>query len=218
MCVKSRHLFDHTYRIANLYNECTDNYSGLKTIEGMMMFKSKIFLMSFVAVLGSTLIGLMLSNSSNAANPEPVVVDVTFVAPIQITATNSLDFGLLDENLVDPEFILIAPDSSVTDLSGRVVGVAPIAANLTITGAPGRSIQISVATSGVSVGYTLGSYTCDYTGGALGVQPCGGGGYTDTSGVGPNALFVGVTLTGVVGGAVGVGLDPNEFEVTITYN
>ncbi len=42
------------------------------------MLKTKFLLMSFVAALGSALIGLMPSNSSNAANPEPVTVQVAF--------------------------------------------------------------------------------------------------------------------------------------------
>jgi hypothetical protein len=182
-----------------------------------MMFKGKIFLTSFVAVLGSTLIGMMLASTADAANPEPVVVDVEFVAPIQITATNSLDFGLLDENLILPEFIIIAPDSSLTDASSRVVGPPPIAANLTIIAAPARPITIIVGAIISGAGYTLGTFMCDYTGGVAGVTACDGAGYGETSIAGPTALFVGVTLTGVGGGA-SAGLFPGSFNVTIIYN
>ena len=61
------------------------------------MFKTNIWMKSFVPILGSTLIGLMLATGAAAENPEPVTVEVIFVDPITITEVNALQYGLLDQ-------------------------------------------------------------------------------------------------------------------------
>ena len=101
---------------SKLYSECTDLHSGKRSIEEMIMLKSKFLLMRLVAVLGSTLIGLTFAISASAANPETVPVEVEFVGPIIITLNNPLQFGLVDENIPLNDLITIAPNSTVTDL------------------------------------------------------------------------------------------------------
>jgi hypothetical protein len=49
-----------------------------------------------LAILGSTLLGLIPAIVADAANPESVTVDMTFVAAITITENSPLQFGLLD--------------------------------------------------------------------------------------------------------------------------
>ncbi len=84
-----------------------------------MVLKTHIWMKSFLATLGSTLIGRIFATRANAVNPEPVTVEVEFVDPITITTNNALQFGLLDVNLANLETVVIAPDSSVTDAASR---------------------------------------------------------------------------------------------------
>ena len=74
-----------------------------------------------LAVLGSSLTGLMLSTVTYAANPETVVVGVEFGPPLTISTTTPMEFGLLDENMILNETVVIAPDGVVTDAANRVL-------------------------------------------------------------------------------------------------
>ncbi len=168
----------------------------------------------FLAILGSSLVGLMLSTVAYAANPEPVVVGVEFVAPITISETTNLEFGLLDLNMIAAETVVIAPGGGVTDAAGRVVGGTQTAATFDTQGAAGKPITIQVTSPSAGTNYTLGTWTCDYDGGTIG--DCGAG-ISETSAAGPGIVVrVGVTLTGA-GGAV-AGADNGSFDLTITYD
>ena len=56
-----------------------------------------------MAIAGSAALGLTIATVAQAANPEPVPVEVEFVNPIQITEQNALQFGLVDVNLANNE-------------------------------------------------------------------------------------------------------------------
>ncbi len=177
------------------------------------MFKSKIFLMSFAAVLGSALLGLMLSNSTDAANPEPVVVQVAFVAPISITETNLLEFGSLDVAMAATETVTVSPDNSTADPFVNIIGGTQASAKLDTVATPGRPINILVDTVTAGTYYTLATWMCDYNAGVD--AACDGAGMSTTSAAGTIEVRVGVQLTGL-GGAV-AGDDDGTFEVTVAY-
>ena len=179
------------------------------------MFKTKIFLMSVVAILGSALIGLMLSNRTDAANPEPVVVQVAFVAPILITETNPLEFGTIDVAFAAGNTIAIATDDTPTEVPvGRILGGTQASAKLGVTVTPFRPINILVTPGAPGIGYTIGSWTCDYdiTGPAACVAP----GLLATSVAGPGSVVrVGATITG--NGFAVVGDQNSSFTLTVSY-
>jgi hypothetical protein len=186
----------------------------MKTGKETMMFKTKIFLMSFVAVLGSALIGLMLSNSSNAANPEPIVVQVAFVAPITITTSTPLTFGSLDQATAIGETVDIATNSAVTEsVANIVVGGIQAAATANTVATPGRPINILVDTVTTGTGYTLHTWLCDYDGGAAGT--CDGLGLSETSQPGGTQVRVGVTLE--IDAVPTLGDQDGGFELTVSY-
>jgi len=167
-----------------------------------------------VAILGCSLIGLMLSIATYAANPEPAVVNVEFVAPITITNTADLEFGLLDTGMLVSETVVIATNNGVTDAAGRVVGGLPLTAATFDTQAPvGKAITIQVTTPVSGAFYTLGTWTCDYDGGTIGDCLAG---ISETSAAATRVVRVGVTLTGLGGATAGV-VD-GSFDLTITYD
>ena len=177
-----------------------------------MMFKTKIFLQGCVAVLGSALIGLMLSTSAFAANPETVTVEVEFIDPLVISTTFPLRYGLIDVNLAGGDTIQIDPDDTVTESTPRVAGGTQAAAELSVTGTASRAITILVDNIVNNTGYTLGSFMCNYDGpdGA-----CDGLGLSETS-IASATLDIGATLTGT--GLAGLGVVNGAFDVTITYD
>ena len=178
------------------------------------MFKTKIFLLSFVAVLGSALIGLMLSNSSNAANPEPIVVQVAFVAPITITTSTPLTFGSLDQATALTETVIIDPDGTVTEsVANIVVGGIQAAATANTVATPGRPINILVDTVTTGTGYTLHTWRCDYFAGVDG--DCDGAGLSETSQPGGTQVRVGVTLE--IDAVPTLGDQDGGFELTVSY-
>lgn len=174
--------------------------------------KFSMWLKRFAAIAGSAVTGLLLATGANAANPESVVAQVTFADPITITEVNSLQYGILDQNL-NTETIIIGTDDSVTGTgTAFVIGPAPKAANLTVAGTASQPITIAVGTIVSGTGYSLGTFICKYgTGSDTG---CDGAGYSETS-VASTTLLIGATLTGdntaVPGPADG------SFVVTITY-
>ena len=147
-----------------------------------------------------------------AANPEPVVAEVTFVDPVTITETNALQFGLLDAGLANGEEVVIAPDGTVTDVNNRVVGGAQAAAELTVTASGAQPITILIDTVTSGSGYTLAGFVCSYDGGAD--TACDGAGYSESS-VASATLAVGATLTG--DGSAAAGVANGSFNVTVSY-
>lgn len=160
------------------------------------------------AVLGT---GLMLANAVCAAQ-ESVVAEVTFVDPIQITEDNALQYGLLDVGLADTETVVIAPDGSVTDAGGNVLGGTQAAAQLTVDATAGAGITILVDNISGNTGYDLTTFMCNYAGGTD--TACDGGGYGATS-VSSADLLIGATLEG--DGNAGPGTFNGSFDVTVTY-
>lgn len=165
-----------------------------------------------VAATGSALLGLTIATVTNAANPESVVAEVTFVDPIQITENNALQYGLLDVNLGIGETVVIAPDSSVTDAAGNVVGGTQAAAELTITATAAQAITILVDNISSNTGYSLSTFMCRYATGSD--TACDGAGYGETS-VGTGDLLIGATLSGT--GSASAGTFNGSFDVTVTY-
>ncbi len=166
----------------------------------------------FATIAGSALMGLMLTTGANAANPENVAAEVTFVAAITVTEVTPLQFGLLDVGLLGSETITIAPDDTVTGDTGRVLGGSQLAADLTIGATAGVTINIDVATVSTGTGYTLATWMCEYD-----VQvstACDGAGLNVTS-VATGALRVGVTLSG--DGTAVAGNQDGVFDVTVAY-
>jgi len=169
----------------------------------------------FLAILGSSLIGLMLSTVTYAANPEPVVVGVAFVAPISIDEVTNLEFGLVDIGMLVSETIVIAPGGGVTDGAGRLVGALPRTAATFDTQAPaGKSITVQVTPVSDGAFYDLTLWRCDYNGADEG--DCATGISVTSVGGAGIPVRVGVTLTGV-GGATET-TDNGLFNLTITYN
>ena len=176
------------------------------------MFKN-IWMKSLLIVFGSSLSGLMPVTVADAANPEPVTVDMTFLDPLTITENNPLQFGLLDVSMANLETVVIAPNDSVTDAGGNVLGGTQAAADLTVTASASQSITILVDNVSTATGYTLGTWMCNYDA-AGSNSACDGAGYSETSAT-STALLIGVTLTGN-GNAV-AGADDSTFDVTVTY-
>jgi len=163
-------------------------------------------------IAGSALIGLMLATGVYA-EVEQVTAEVEFVTPVSIGENASLRFGLLDVNLANLETIVIAPDNTVTDASGRVAGGTQGAADLTITATGSQGITISVGNPSVATGYTLGTWMCSYAGGTD--TDCSSGYNQASAGDGTATLLVGVTLTG--NGSAALGDDDSTFDVTVIY-
>jgi len=172
--------------------------------------KTSNWMKRLAVVAGSALMGLTLTIGAYAA-VEPVVAQVTFANVITINEVNSLQYGTLDQNL-NLETIIIDPDSTVGGTgTAFVIGATPAAANLTVASSvAGITILVDTIVSGA--GYTLGTFMCNYDGGAD--TACDGAGYTATA-VASATLLVGATLTGdnsaVPGAADG------SFNVTVIY-
>ena len=175
--------------------------------------KTNIRMKKFAAILGAALMSLMLATGANAANPENVAAEVTFVAAITVTGVNPLQFGLLDVALAASETIIVAPDDGVTGTgTGRIIGSVPLAADLTITATSGVTINILVDNVTTGTGYGLTAWMCEYD--AQAETACDGAGWNVTS-VASGALRVGVTLTG--DGTAVAGDQDGTFDVTVTY-
>jgi hypothetical protein len=167
-----------------------------------------------IAATGSALMGLMLATIANAANPEPVVVEVEFVAAITIGETNALQFGLLDVAMADTETVVIAPDGGETDANNNFVGGTRGAATFNTTAAPSKGITILVDNISGGTYYSLGTFMCDYDGGSA--AACGTPGMSETSAAGTRVVRVGATLTKNSTPATAI-VDNGSFDLTLTY-
>ena len=176
--------------------------------------KASNWMKRFAAIAGSALVGLIFATGANAANPEPVPVEVTFVAPITITSVSSLNFGLVDTAFITPNTITINPDSTFSDPQNRIAGGTQAAASMTITSIGSTGITIKADNPSNGTYWSLGTFTCKYDTGSDTVCTTG---YNVTSPAGGAApLLVGAVLTGVAGGAM-AGADPGTFDVTVIY-
>ncbi len=166
---------------------------------------------TFLAILGSALMGLTLATVADAA-VETVTAEVEFATPVSIGAVTALQFGVLDVGLLSTESIIIAPDSGVTGDTGRIAGGTQAAADLTIDASAGPTLTILVDNIvNAGGGYTLGSFVCNYNTGSD--TTCNS--YTPTL-VLSASLLIGATLTGTVAGA-SVGTFNGSFDVTVLY-
>jgi hypothetical protein len=165
----------------------------------------------FLAIVGCAVAGLLSFSSANAANPEQVDVEVEFVAPITITETFALRFGMLDVGMANGDTVVITPAGGITDSAGNSVGGTLSQAILATTAANALSINISIGGIVPNTGYALSAFTCNYNGG---VDTLCAGGYPETSATAAN-LLVGATLTG--DGAALAGTQNGSFDVTIIY-
>ncbi len=165
------------------------------------------------AIYGSALLGLIPGIVADAANPESVTLDMTFLDPVTITEITPLRFGLLNVNMRNNERVIVAPDSSVTDTKNNILGGTQGAANLTVTATASQAITILVDNVSTATGYVLESWTCNYD--AAGADSnCDGAGYTETS-VASATLLIGATLKG--NGSAVAGTDNSTFDVTVNY-
>jgi hypothetical protein len=162
---------------------------------------------------GSALFGLIPVIVADAANPESVTVDMTFVAPITITENNPLQFGLLDVNMANNQTVTVAPDDTVTDTQNNVLGGTQAAADVTVTATASQSITILVDNVSTATGYVLQTWRCNYNS-AGSDSNCDGSGYTETS-VASATLTIGATLKG--NGSAVAGTDNSTFDLTVTY-
>ena len=170
---------------------------------------TNIRMKTFLAILGSALMGLMLATVARAA-VENVVAQVTFADPVSIVEVNSLQFGIID-HVLNTETIILGTDDSVSGTgSGLVIGGTQAAAELTITAEVSQVLTILIDTIVDGTGYALSAFVCNYNGGTD--TACNS--LTPTA-VASAPLLIGATLTGdnlaVPGPANG------SFNVTILY-
>ena len=182
---------------------------------GLIVARTGVCKKGLLAILGAAVLGLMPAFVADAANPESVTVGMAFLDPITITENESLRFGLLDVNMANLETVVIAPNDSLTDAGGNVLGGTQAAADLTITASASQSITISVGNVSTATNYALGTWRCNYNG-AGSDSDCFGG-YSETTPAASTTatLLIGVTLTGNGTGTAGV--DNSTFDVTVTY-
>ncbi len=179
---------------------------------GAVLSKLQLSAKKRLVIVASTMAGLLSFGATFAANPESVVVQVTFVDPITITEVNALQIGLLDQNLAVSETVVIIPGGGFTDSASRVLGGTQAAANLTVTATAGFAITVDVTEVSEGTGYTLGTYMCNYDAGTDTV--CDGAGYSQTSAVSAT-LLIGATLAG--DGLAVAGTADGSFNVTVSY-
>jgi Domain of unknown function (DUF4402) len=166
----------------------------------------------WATVSGAVLVGVV-GAAAYAANPEQVTVEVEFVAPITISGTTALQFGLVDVSIGATETIIIAPDSSVTDAASRLLNNSQAAAEMTVGATAGEAINILVDNVNEGAGYTLDTFLCDYNGSGV-PAACDGAGLNATA-AGSALLTIGATLHGT--GTAAVGVQNGTFDVTVAY-
>ncbi len=168
----------------------------------------------FLAIMGSSLIGLMLATGVYAA-VEQVPVEVEYITPVSIAENSTMKFGLLDVAMVAGETLTIAPDSTVTGDTARIVGGVQAAAQLTITATASTPIRIIADNPSNGVYYTLDTWVCKYVASADTACTTGTPFDVTSDASGTGILLVGVKLTAV--GVPVVGPDNSTFDVTVVY-
>ncbi len=175
--------------------------------------KSSNWMKRFAAIAGSALVGLIFATGAIAANPEPVPVEVEWVAPVVISTGNALQFGMLDINMIAAETVTINTDNTYGESTANtVVGGTQLAATLTITVADLTAITIIADNHQGAADYTLDTWVCSYDGGAD--TDCDVA-YDLTSSGASADVKIGATLHAL--GSAGAGDDDSTFDVTVTY-
>ena len=169
----------------------------------------------FAAIAGSALMGLMLAIGANAANPEPVPVEVEWVAPIGILTNINLQFGLLDVAMAAAQTVTINTNDSYSESTANtVVGGTQLAATVTITVADTTPITIVADNHLGATYYTLDTWVCNYN--LTADAPCVALTPYDVTASGTSAdVKIGATLT-VVGTPTTI-TDNTTFDVTVSY-
>lgn len=179
--------------------------------------KIDVWMKGLLATLGSAFLGLMLATVASAANPEPVPVEVEWIAPITIVENNPLQFGMLDVGMATNETVTINTDDSFSEsTAGTVVGGTQAAAQVTVTSADSTPISILVDNFTGANYYTLGTWLCNYESG--GDNACDVA-YNLTSSADSSSgdpVEIGATLTKNATPAI-AGADDITFDVTVTY-
>jgi len=172
----------------------------------------------FAAIAGSVLMGLMFATSANAANPETVTVDVTWIAPIDIVTVSALRFGLLDVGMAENDTVTINTTGGYSEsVANTVVGGTIAPAELTITVANTTPISILVDTIGSGTYYTIGTFLCRYEGaGDVGCESAYNVTSSGSSSSG-DSLEIGAVLTKNATIPAIAGDDDTTFEVTVTF-
>lgn len=152
---------------------------------------------------------------AHAVNAETknIETQVEFVAPVEITETNGLQFGMISTELANLETIIIGTDSTVTDSNGRVLGGTQLAAKLTVAATVSKSINIVVNNIVGNNGYGLDSFQCSYNGGVA--KTCDGAGTNEVA-AGTATLEIGARLVG--NGSTTAGIYNGSFDVLVAYN
>ncbi len=173
---------------------------------------TNILMKRFLAILGSTLVGLMLATAAYAT-VESVTAEVTFAGPISFAPVNQLQFGVIDEVLNLEDITIDTADGTSGSGLSLILGGTQLAADLTITATAGPTLSILVDAILPGAGYTLTLFRCKYA--AEGEAACDVGGYTATA-VGASAtLKIGATLTG--DNTATAGNADGTFDLTIVY-
>ena len=156
--------------------------------------------------------GLMPASIADAANPEPVTVDMQFQDPITITENNPIQFGLLDLNMAIDERVRVRPNGSTQDNDNNILGGTQAPADVTVGAQASQSITISVVNVVDGNYYDLIRFRCRYNG-ATSDGNCNAG-YTETS-VASATLLIGCDVRG--NGSATVGVDNGSFDITVVY-
>jgi hypothetical protein len=175
--------------------------------------KSIKLMKGFMAATGSALLGLMLATAASATT-EPVTAQVEFVAAVQITETNALQYGLLDVTMLNLETVVIAVDNTVTDANNNVQGGTQASAKFDVIAANGKTlvIQVQNVNTPAGSGYSLGTWRCDYNAASEGDCVTG---ITPSAGAGAQEVRVGATLTG--DGTATAGIKNSTFDLVVVY-
>ena len=128
------------------------------------MANTSICMKSILAILGAAAMGLIPVTVADAANPEPVTVDMEFQDPITITENNPLQFGLLDVNMADTERVRVRPNGTTQDNDNNIIGGTQAAADVTVGAQASQTINIVVENKVGGTGYDLVRFRCRYNG------------------------------------------------------
>ena len=161
----------------------------------------------------SILAGLLPLSNSHAANPESVVAQVAFVAPITVTEVSALQYGLISTAMVSGNTVIVPPTGAYTDATARVIGGTQAAANLTVTATASEALTVLVDNIVDGTGYALSAFQCKYDTDAAG--NCDGAGLSVAVSSASVTLLVGATMTG--DGLQSSGDADGSFDVTVSY-